>query len=102
VAFAKQVLLDLCRSLQPCPWVCSLQSFVFSFPGDAATFTFWSVAPVIAEIEANNSAVRPTSCISFFLILTRERYRSNNVTERNSVSGIKSNLKCTYDQKNVR
>jgi len=65
VAFAKQVLLDLCRSLQPCPWVCSLQSFVFSFPGDAATFTFWSVAPVIAEIEANNSAA--AALVSYLL-----------------------------------
>ena len=45
--------------------------------------------------EASKSAVRPTNCISLFLIATRERYWSNNVTVRYSVSGIKSNLRCT-------
>lgn len=33
-----------------------MQSLVFSFPGDAAAFTFWSAASIIAEIEASNSA----------------------------------------------
>lgn len=32
--------------------------------------------------DASNSEVRPTSCISFFLMLTRDRYLSNSVTIR--------------------
>lgn len=54
VALAKQVVLDLCRSLQPCPWMCSLLSVVFSFIGDvAAAFTFLSAAEVSPETEAS-------------------------------------------------
>lgn len=41
IALAVQVLLTLCGSLQPRPWMCSLLSFVVSFTGGAAAaFTF--------------------------------------------------------------
>lgn len=43
-------------------------------------------------LEANRRAVRPTNCISFFFMFSRERYRSKRVTVRKRVSCIRSNF----------